>query len=60
MQVDISPESDHPPLEDNFTIESATLVGKTLHLFMLFQVSQLQPPPDPHPSPPLMHLTVQF
>ena len=28
MQVDIAPEGDHPPLEDNFTFESATLVGK--------------------------------
>ena len=32
MQVDIAPEGDHPPLEDSFTIESATLVGKPLHL----------------------------
>ena len=32
MQVDIAPEGDHPPLEENFTIESATLVGKPLHL----------------------------
>ena len=32
MQVDIAPEGDHPPLEDNFTIESATLTGKPLHL----------------------------
>ena len=31
MQVDIAPEGDHPPLEDNFTFESATLVGKPLH-----------------------------
>ena len=26
------PEGDHPPLEDNFTIESATLVGIPFHL----------------------------
>ena len=32
MQVDIAPEGDYPPLEDNFTFESATLVGKPLHL----------------------------
>ena len=32
MQVDIAPEGDHPPLEDNFTIESATLAGKPLYL----------------------------
>ena len=32
MQVDIAPEGDHPPLEENFTIESATFIGKPLHL----------------------------
>ena len=32
MQVDIAPEGDYPPLEDSFTIESTTLVGKPLHL----------------------------
>ena len=32
MQIDIAPEGDHPPLEDSFTIESATLVGKPLYL----------------------------
>ena len=31
MQVDIAPKGYHPPLEDNFTFESATLVGKPLH-----------------------------
>ena len=32
MQVDIASEGDHHPLEDNFTIESATLAGKPLPL----------------------------
>ena len=29
MQVDIAPESDHAPHEDNFFIESSTLVRKS-------------------------------